>query len=166
MQPAPSRTFLGHPRALSTLFFAEMWERFSYYGMRALLVLFLVEAVSRGGLGLTDRSAAAIYGLYTAGVYIASLPGGWIADRLIGSQRAVFWGAVLITLGHLLLAIAAGLGLFCAGLAVIVLGTGLLKPNIASLVATLYPEGGARRDAGFTLFYMGINLGGTIAPLV
>jgi dipeptide/tripeptide permease len=100
MEPGTTRRFFGHPRALSSLFFAELWERFSYYGMRALLVLFLVEAVNRGGLGLDDRSAAALYGLYTAGVYIASLPGGWIADRLLGAQRAVFWGGLLITLGH------------------------------------------------------------------
>jgi POT family proton-dependent oligopeptide transporter len=166
MDAGTTRSFFGHPRALSTLFFAEMWERFSYYGMRALLMLFLVEAVSRGGLGLDDRGAAAIYGLYTAGVYIASLPGGWIADRLLGGQRAVFWGALGITLGHLLLAIAGDLSMFCVGLAVIVLGTGLLKPNIATLVGALYPEGGARRDAGFTVFYMGINLGAWLGPLV
>jgi len=166
MAPDASRRFFGHPRALSTLFFAELWERFSYYGMRALLVLFLVAAVKQGGFGLDDATAAAIYGLYTAGVYIASLPGGWIADRLIGGQRAVLWGGALITLGHLLLALAGSLGAFCAGLAVIVIGTGLLKPNIASLVAALYPEGGARRDAGFTVFYMGINGGAMLGPFV
>ena len=158
------RGFFGHPRALSTLFFTELWERFSYYGMRALLVLFLVDAVARGGFGLDDATATAIYGLYAAGVYIASLPGGWIADRLVGSQRAVLWGGALITLGHLLLALADSLGLFCGGLFVIVLGTGLLKPNIATLVAALYPEAGARRDAGFTVFYMGINLGAMLGP--
>ena len=161
--PAP-RSFFGHPRALSTLFFTELWERFSYYGMRALLVLFLVDAVSRGGFGLDDATATAIYGLYAAGVYIASLPGGWIADRVMGSQRAVLWGGALITLGHALLALAGSLSSFCSGLFVIVLGTGLLKPNIASLVAALYPEGGARRDAGFTVFYMGINLGAMLGP--
>ena len=158
--------FAGHPRALSTLFFAELWERFSYYGMRALLVLFLVQAVAGGGFGLDDRTAAAIYGLYTAGVYIASLPGGWIADRLIGAQRAVLWGGIGIAIGHLLLALSGSLAMFCTGLAVIVVGTGLLKPNIAALVGAIYPEGGARRDAGFTVFYMGINLGAMIGPLV
>ncbi|MEN9705226.1 MAG: hypothetical protein RLZZ393_1105 [Pseudomonadota bacterium] len=163
-QGVAQRGFFGHPHALSTLFFAELWERFSYYGMRALLVLFLVDATGRGGFGLDDATATAIYGLYAAGVYIASLPGGWIADRLIGGQRAVLWGGVFITLGHLMLAIAGSLATFCAGLVVIVLGTGLLKPNIASLVAALYPEGGARRDAGFTVFYMGINLGGLLGP--
>jgi proton-dependent oligopeptide transporter, POT family len=159
-----ARGFLGHPRALSTLFFAELWERFSYYGMRALLVLFLVDAVARGGFGLDDATATAIYGLYTAGVYIASLPGGWIADRLLGAQRAVLFGGALITCGHLILAVADSLASFGGGLAVIVIGTGLLKPNIASLVAMLYPEGGARRDAGFTVFYMGINIGGMLGP--
>jgi len=165
MQGAADQQFWGHPRALSTLFFAELWERFSYYGMRALLVLFLVQAVAGGGFGLDDRTAAAIYGLYTAGVYIASVPGGWIADRLLGAQRAVLWGGIIIALGHLLLALAGTLTSFCTGLAVIVVGTGLLKPNIAALVGTLYPEGGARRDAGFTVFYMGINLGAMIGPL-
>jgi POT family proton-dependent oligopeptide transporter len=163
---APDGGFAGHPRALSTLFFAELWERFSYYGMRALLVLFLVQAVAGGGFGLDDRTAAAIYGLYTAGVYIASLPGGWIADRLIGAQRAVLWGGIGIALGHLVLALSGSLAMFCTGLAIIVVGTGLLKPNIAALVGAIYPEGGARRDAGFTVFYMGINLGAMIGPLV
>jgi POT family proton-dependent oligopeptide transporter len=164
MSAEATRGFFGHPRALSTLFFVEMWERFSYYGMRALLFLFLVGAVQKGGFGLDTATAAAINGLYTSGVYIASLPGGWIADRLIGGQRAVLWGGVLITVGHLLLALAGTLGAFCAGLAVIVVGTGLLKPNIASLVAALYPEGGTRRDAGFTVFYMGINIGAMLGP--
>jgi proton-dependent oligopeptide transporter, POT family len=165
--PAPGATFFGHPRSLSTLFFTELWERFSYYGMRAILVLFMVEAVARGGFGLDDRTASAIYGLYTAGVYLASLPGGWLADRVIGGQSALAWGAGTITLGHLLLAVSgANLALFCAGLAVIVVGTGLMKPNIAALVAGLYPEGGARRDAGFTVFYISINLGAVLGPLV
>jgi proton-dependent oligopeptide transporter, POT family len=160
------RSFFGHPGALSTLFFAELWERFSYYGMRALLTLFLVAAVAQGGFGLDDRTAAAIYGLYTAGVYVMSLPGGWVADRLIGARAAVLWGGAVIALGHLVLAVAGNLAVFCLGLGVIVVGTGLLKPNIAALVATLYPEGGARRDAGFTVFYLGINLGAALGPLV
>ena len=165
MAPDASRSFFGHPRALSSLFFTEMWERFSYYGMRALLVLFLVDAVKHGGFGLDDRTATAIYGLYTACVYLSGLPGGWIADRLIGAQAAVLWGAVLIGCGHLLLALPGGPALFYVGLAFIVLGTGLLKPNISALVAGLYPEGGSRRDAGFTVFYMAINLGAFLGPL-
>jgi POT family proton-dependent oligopeptide transporter len=159
-------TFLGHPRGLLTLFFTEMWERLSYYGMRAILILFLVDATATGGFGLDDKTAAAIYGLYTAGVYLVALPGGWIADRLLGAQRAVWWGGVIIMIGHLLLAIAATHAVFYLGLITIIAGTGLLKPNIATLVADLYPEGGGRRDAGYTLFYFGINMGGFLGPLL
>jgi POT family proton-dependent oligopeptide transporter len=162
----PRRGFFGHPPALATLFFTEMWERFTFYGMRALLVLFLVDAVANGGYGLDDKTATAIYGLYTAAVFMAALPGGWIADRLIGAQRAVLAGGTLMTLGNLMLAIPGPPALFFAGLTVIILGVGLLKPNISTLVAELYPEGGARRDAGFTVFYMGINLGAFIGPLI
>jgi proton-dependent oligopeptide transporter, POT family len=156
----------GHPRALSTLFFTEMWERFTFYGMRALLVLFLVDAVESGGYGLDDKTATAIYGLYTAAVFMAALPGGWVADRLIGAQRAVLTGGGLMTLGNLMLTIPGPKELFFGGLVVIILGVGLLKPNVSTLVADLYPEGGGRRDAGFTIFYMGINLGAFIGPLI
>jgi POT family proton-dependent oligopeptide transporter len=156
----------GHPRALSTLFFTEMWERFTFYGLRALLVLFLVDAVDNGGYGLDDKTATAIYGLYTAAVFMAALPGGWIADRLIGAQRAVMIGGTLMTIGTLMLAVPGPKQLFFGGLVVIILGVGLLKPNVSTLVADLYPEGGGRRDAGFTIFYMGINLGAFIGPLI
>ncbi|HSC05728.1 MAG TPA: peptide MFS transporter [Steroidobacteraceae bacterium] len=152
---------LGHPRGLATLFFTEMWERFTYYGMRAILVLFLVAAVTDGGLGLDDKTANAIYGLYISGTYLLSLFGGWIADRLIGQQRSVFAGGVLIMLGNACLAVG-DTRLFFIGLIVIVLGVGLLKPNISAIVAQLYPEGGSRRDAGFSIFYMGINVGATL----
>jgi len=161
-----SPTFFGHPRGLATLFFTEMWERFTYYGMRAVLVLFLVAAVSTGGFGIDDRTATAIYGLYTAGVYLAALPGGWIADRLIGAQRAVLAGGLAITFGNTLLAISSSPVGFYIGLVVIVLGVGLLKPNVSAIVAELYPEGGARLDSGFTVFYIGINVGGFLGPLV
>ncbi|HAB17207.1 MAG TPA: peptide MFS transporter [Verrucomicrobiota bacterium] len=154
-----------HPRGLYTLFFTEMWERLSYYGMRGLLVLFMVDTTQHGGLGLSDEVATAIYGLYTAGVYLSALPGGWLADRLLGGQRAVWWGGCLIAAGHFTLAVPRTPSFFL-GLILVVLGTGLLKPNISTLVGQLYPEGGARRDAGFTLFYMGINLGAAIGPLV
>ena len=156
----------GHPRALATLFFTEMWERFTFYGMRALLVLFLVDAVESGGYGLDDKTATAIYGLYTAAVFMAALPGGWIADRLIGAQRAVMIGGAMMTVGTLMLSIPGPQQLFFGGLLVIILGVGLLKPNVSTLVADLYPEGGGRRDAGFTIFYMGINLGAFIGPLI
>ena len=161
-----SATFFGHPRGLATLFFTEMWERFTYYGMRAVLVLFLVSAVSAGGFGIDDRTAAAIYGMYTAGTYLVALPGGWIADRLIGGRRAVLIGGLLITLGNALLAASGSPRGFYLGLVVIVLGVGLLKPNASAMVADLYPEGGARLDAGFTVFYMGINLGATLGPFI
>jgi POT family proton-dependent oligopeptide transporter len=143
-----------------------MWERFTFYGLRALLVLFLVDAVESGGYGLDDKTATAIYGLYTAAVFMAALPGGWIADRLIGAQRAVMVGGALMTLGSLMLSIPGPKELFFGGLLVIILGVGLLKPNVSTLVADLYPEGGGRRDAGFTIFYMGINLGAFIGPLI
>jgi POT family proton-dependent oligopeptide transporter len=143
----------------------EMWERFTYYGMRGILILFLVDAVDRGGFGLDDRMAAAVYGLYTTATYLVALPGGWIADRLLGAQHAVFWGAVLMLAGNVLLALPGGVVAFYAGCLLIVLGVGLLKPNISAMVAQLYPEGGARRDAGFTLFYLGINVGALLGSL-
>ena len=142
-----------------------MFERFSYYGMRALLVLFLAGKVKEGGMGLSVEVATAIYGLYTAGVYLAALPGGWVADRILGARRAVFIGGAIIAAGHFTLAIPSA-STFYLGLIVIVLGTGLLKPNISVLVGELYPEGGARRDAGFTIFYMGINIGAALGPFV
>ena len=157
---------LGHPIGLATVFFLEMWERASFYGMRALLVLFLVQKVASGGFGLDIPSAAAIYGLYLAGTYIAALPGGWVGDRLLGSQRAVWIGGSIITCGHLLLGMAASSAVFYLGLLVIVLGTGLLKPNAGAIVAQLYPQGGAALDAGFTIYYVGVNVGATIGPLI
>ena len=162
-----SPTWAGHPRGLATLFFTEMGERFSYYGMRALLVLFMVAHIESGGLGLNDKTATAIYGLYTGMVYLLALPGGWVADRLLGQQRAVWIGGLLIAAGNFILAIPGPGALFFAGLAVIVLGVGLLKPNISAIVGQLYQgESGARRDAGFSIFYMGINLGAFVAPLL
>jgi POT family proton-dependent oligopeptide transporter len=168
--PAPTgttddRAFFGHPRGLSTLFFTEMWERFSYYGMRALLILFMTAPAATGGLGYDATTAGAVYGLYTFGVYALALPGGWIADRLIGQRRAVLYGGILIALGHYSLAVPA-LTAFYLGLLLIVLGTGLLKPNISAIVGDLYAEKGARRDAGFSIFYMGINTGAFFGPLV
>jgi POT family proton-dependent oligopeptide transporter len=155
----------GHPKGLSTLFFTEMWERFSYYGMRAILILFMVAPLEKGGLGFPTEKAAAIYGLYTGAVYFTSIPGGFIADRLLGLRRAVLIGGVLIALGHYSLALNV-LPLFYVGLVLIVLGTGLLKANIASIVGQLYGEGDQRRDAGFSIFYMGINTGAFVSPLV
>src|SRR3954468_18417507 len=159
------RGFFGHPRGLATLFFTEMWERFSYYGMRALLILFMTAAVAEGGLGWDARHAATGYGLYTAGVYFTAIPGGWIADRLLGQRRAVLWGGILIALGHYSLALNR-MPFFFAGLVLIVFGTGLLKPNISSMVGQLYAPSDQRRDAGFSIFYMGINTGAFAAPIV
>lgn len=153
----------GHPVGLRTLFFTEIWERFSYYGMRALLVLYMVDAGD--GLGLDDRTASAIYGLYTAAVYVVCLPGGWIADRLLGTQRAVWIGGLIIAAGHFTLAVPGRLPFFL-GLLLIICGTGLLKPNISAIVGQLYARNDPRRDSGFTLFYMGINIGAFIGPLV
>jgi POT family proton-dependent oligopeptide transporter len=143
--------FFGHPRGLATLFFTEMWERFSYYGMRALLILFMVASVDKGGLGFGVAKSGAIYGLYTALVYLVSLPGGWIADRLLGQRRSVLYGGIVIALGHFSMAVP-GLPTFYLGLALIVIGTGLLKPNISTMVGQLYGEGDHRRDAGFSIF--------------
>ncbi len=159
------RSFFGHPRGLSTLFFTEMWERFSYYGMRALLILFMTATVANGGLGFPVSKAGAIYGLYTAMVYLVSVPGGWLADRITGQRRAVLWGGVIIALGHFSMAIPS-LTTFYLGLALIVIGTGLLKPNISTMLGALYTEEDVRRDAGFSIFYMGINIGAMISPLV
>jgi POT family proton-dependent oligopeptide transporter len=161
--------FGGHPRGLSTLFFTEMWERFSYYGLRPLLILFMSAALYEGGFGIPREQASAIVGIYGASVYLASLPGGWIADRLLGLRRAIMYGAILISAGHIsigLSAFAHGRTPFFLGLILIVLGTGLLKPNISAIVGDLYPEGGARRDAGFSIFYMGINVGAFFGQLV
>jgi POT family proton-dependent oligopeptide transporter len=161
----PDRSFFGHPRGLSTLFFTELWERFSYYGMRAILILFMTAGVAQGGLGFDTARAGAIYGLYTGFVYLMALPGGWVADRILGARRAVLWGGIIIALGHFSLAVPA-MATFYGGLVLIVIGTGLLKPNVSAIVGDLYPEGGARRDAGFSIFYMGINIGAFTAPLV
>ncbi len=173
MNQAPTTGFFGHPVGLRTLFFTEMWERFSYYGLRPLLVLFMSAALLDGGFGLERGQASAIVGIYAACVYLASLPGGWIADRWLGLRRAIWSGAILITCGHLSIGLSglagegtAGKLAFFAGLVLIVLGTGLLKPNISAIVGDLYPEGGARRDAGFTIFYMGINIGAFLGQLV
>jgi POT family proton-dependent oligopeptide transporter len=156
----------GHPRGLGTLFLTEFWERFSYYGMRALLILFMVASPEAGGLGLGTERAAWIYGLYTGSVYLATIPGGFIADRLLGLRRAVLAGGILIALGHYSLALHGVPTMFFAGLVLIVLGTGLLKANISSIVGQLYAPEDERRDAGFSIFYMGINLGAFVSPFI
>jgi POT family proton-dependent oligopeptide transporter len=165
-RPGPG-AFFGHPRGLATLFFTEMWERFSYYGMRALLTLFMTTATVgvNPGLGFDVATAGAIYGLYTSLVYILALPGGWIADNLWGQRKAIWVGGWVIAAGHFTMAVP-GTFPFFLGLFFVICGTGLLKPNVSSVVGELYPEGGARRDAGFSIFYMGINLGAFLGPIV
>lgn len=157
--------FFGHPRGLATLFFTEMWERFSYYGMRAILILFMVDKVQNGGLGWTDSKAGSVYGLYTAMVYLMCLGGGWIADRITGQRRAVLIGGVFIAAGEFCL-FTPSEALFYLGLVLLMFGTGLLKGNVSTIVGQLYPKGDPRRDSGFSIFYMGINLGALISPLV
>jgi proton-dependent oligopeptide transporter, POT family len=162
---AQDRGFFGHPSGLSTLFFTEMWERFSYYGMRAFLILYMVTPVADGGLGFSDPDAASIYGTYTGSVWGAAILGGIVADRFLGQYRSVLIGGIIIALGHFTLAFKA-LPFFYTGLALIVVGTGLLKPNVSTVVGSLYAPGDTRRDAGFSIFYMGINLGAFLGPLI
>jgi POT family proton-dependent oligopeptide transporter len=160
------QSFFGHPKGLSTLFFTEMWERFSYYGMRAILLLYMVAPLQEGGMALDTQTGGAVYGLYTMFVYLLALPGGWLADEFFGLRRSVFYGGCIIALGHFCMAIPLT-ETFFTGLLLIVMGTGLLKPTISSMVGELYPSTEqARRDAGFTLFYAGINLGAAIAPII
>ncbi|HXE58546.1 MAG TPA: peptide MFS transporter [Gemmatimonadales bacterium] len=162
---AADRRFFGHPRGLATLFFTELWERFSYYGMRAILILFMTTSAAQGGLGFDVSRAGAIYGTYVSLVYLLSLPGGWLADRFLGQRRAVLYGGIIIMLGHVCLALPS-LTTFFLGLGLIVVGTGLLKPNVSAMVGQLYAPDDTRRDAAFSIFYMGINLGAFIAPLI
>ena len=167
MTSIPSETagWFGHPRGLSTLFFTEMWERFSYYGMRAFLILYMTAPVAAGGLGFDVPRASSVYGTYTGSVWVTPILGGLVADRMLGAYRSVLLGGIVIALGHFTLALRA-LPFFYTGLALIVVGTGLLKPNATTLVGSLYDERDARRDAGFSIFYMGINLGAFIGPLL
>src|SRR6478609_7814801 len=158
-------SFFGHPRGLATLFFTEMWERFSYYGMRAILILFMVDKIEKGRLGWTDQKAGAVYGLYTAMVYLMCLGGGWIADRITGQRRAVLIGGIFIAAGEFGLFIPSDTS-FYLGLVLLMFGTGLLKGNVSTIVGQLYPKGDPRRDAGFSIFYMGINIGALISPII
>jgi proton-dependent oligopeptide transporter, POT family len=163
--PPDTAGWAGHPRGLSTLFFTEMWERFSYYGMRAFLTLYMVTPASAGGLGFSDVTAASIYGTYTGSAWGAGILGGLAADRWLGQFNAVLLGGTIIALGHFTLAFKA-LPAFYSGLALVVIGTGLLKANASTLVGSLYEPGDTRRDAGFSIFYMGINSGAFIGPLI
>jgi len=164
-QSSYDKSFFGHPRGLATLFFTEMWERFSYYGMRTILILFMVDKVEKGGLGWTDAKAGSVYSLYTAMVYLMCLGGGWVADRITGQRRAVLIGGFFIAAGEFCL-FFPNETVFYFGLVLLMFGTGLLKGNVSTIVGQLYPKGDPRRDSGFSIFYMGINIGALISPLI
>ena len=161
------KELFGHPVGLYVLFFTEMWERFSYYGMRAILVLYLVAQTQgdNAGLGWTNGEALALYGWYTMLVYVASIPGGWIADKFLGQKKSVLYGGILLVAGHSVLAIEE-MWAFYTGLGLIIAGVGLLKPNISTMVGGLYKKGDIRRDKGFTIFYIGINIGAFLSSLI
>ncbi|AQP53464.1 MFS transporter [Vagococcus penaei] len=160
------KTFFGQPRGLSTLFFTEMWERFSYYGMRAILLFYMYDTVANGGLGLEKSTALSIMSIYGSLVFMSSIVGGWLADRVFGQHKSVFYGGVFIMVGHIILATPFGIGALFISMITIVIGTGLLKANVSSMVGGLYSKEDARRDSGFSIFYMGINLGSLLAPII
>ncbi|MCZ2258290.1 peptide MFS transporter [Sporosarcina sp. G11-34] len=166
VESVPQKGFFGHPKGLFTLFFTEFWERFSYYGMRAILVYYMYYEVSQGGLGLDKTVALSIMSIYGSLVYMSGIIGGWLADRIFGTSKAVFYGGILIMFGHIALAIPGNITTFFVSMVLIVLGTGLLKPNVSSVVGDIYAENDNRRDAGFSIFYMGINMGAFISPLI
>ena len=166
VESVPQKGFFGHPKGLFTLFFTEFWERFSYYGMRAILVYYMYYEVSNGGLGLDKTVALSIVSIYGSLVYMSGIIGGWLADRVFGTSKAIFYGGIFIMLGHIALAIPGNISMFFVSMILIVIGTGLLKPNVSSVVGDIYPENDNRRDAGFSIFYMGINLGAFISPLI
>ncbi|GGA38568.1 peptide MFS transporter [Paenibacillus physcomitrellae] len=165
-ESVPQKGFFGHPKGLFTLFFTEFWERFSYYGMRAILLYYMYDTVMNGGLGIDQTTALSIMSIYGSLVYMSGIIGGWLADRVFGTSKAVFYGGVLIMFGHIVLAIPGSVALFFVSMVLIVLGTGLLKPNVSSVVGEIYTPEDQRRDAGFSIFYMGINLGGFLSPLI
>ncbi|WP_284140775.1 MULTISPECIES: peptide MFS transporter [unclassified Virgibacillus] len=166
VQSVPQRGFFGQPKGLFTLFFTEFWERFSYYGMRALLLFYMYNEVANGGLGIEDGTAKSIMAVYGSLVYMSGIIGGWIADRILGTQRTVFYGGLFIMLGHIVLALPAGVTALFISMFFIIIGTGLLKPNVSNIVGDLYSPQDNRRDSGFSIFYMGINMGAFIAPFI
>jgi proton-dependent oligopeptide transporter, POT family len=166
VESVPQTGFFGHPKGLFTLFFTEFWERFSYYGMKAILVYYMYYEVSKGGLGIDQNTALAVASIYGSLVYMSGIIGGWISDRIIGTSKAVFYGGILIMFGHIALAIPGSMTMFFVSMVLIVLGTGLLKPNISTILGEMYDIKDARRDAGFSIFYMGVNLGAFLAPLI
>lgn len=166
LKTVPQKGFFGHPKGLSTLFFTEFWERFSYYGMRAILLYYMYYEIKDGGLGIDQTTANSIMAIYGSLVYMSGIIGGWISDRILGTGRTVFYGGVLIMIGHIVLALPAGIYALFVSMAFIIIGTGLLKPNVGSMVGELYSEKDPRRDSGFSIYYMGINMGAFIAPII
>lgn len=166
VQSIPQTGFFGHPKGLFTLFFTEFWERFSHYGMRAILLYYMYYSVAKGGLGIDQSTATSIMAIYGSLLFMSSIIGGWISDRLFGPSKTVFFGGVLIMIGHLILALPGSKSALFISMVFLILGTGLLKPNISNIVGSLYSKTDARRDSGFSIFYMGINLGALLAPLV
>jgi POT family proton-dependent oligopeptide transporter len=166
VESVPQRGFFGHPKGLFTLFFTEFWERFSYYGMKAILVYYMYYSVSKGGLGIDQQTAIAIASVYGSLVYMSGIIGGWVSDRLIGPSKSLLYGGILIMFGHIALAVPGSMTMFFVSMVLIVLGTGLLKPNISTVLGEMYDITDARRDAGFSIFYMSVNLGAFLSPLV
>jgi proton-dependent oligopeptide transporter, POT family len=166
VKSVPQKGFIGHPKGLFSLFFTEFWERFSYYGMRAILIFYMYYEVKDGGLGLDREQANIIMSIYGSLIYMSGIIGGWIADRILGTQKSVFYGGIMIMLGHIVLALPAGVTALYVSMLLIIIGTGLLKPNVSSVVGDLYAENDARRDSGFTIFVMGINMGAFLSPLI
>lgn len=166
VKSVPQKGFFGHPKGLFSLFFTEFWERFSYYGMKAILLYFMYDTVTNGGLGINEVTATSIMSIYGSLVYMSGIIGGWIADRILGTRRTIFWGGILIMLGHISLALPGGITFLFISMVFIILGTGLLKPNVSSIVGDIYSTNDPRRDSGFSIFYMGINLGSFLSPLI
>ena len=166
LKTVPQTGFVGQPKGLFTLFFTEFWERFSYYGMRAILLYYMYDTTANGGLGLAEDKALIIMSLYGALIYMSGIIGGWIADRITGTRKAIFYGGILIMLGHIALSLPFGATGLYASMVFIIVGTGLLKPNVSAVVGDLYADNDGRRDAGFSIFYMGINLGAFISALI
>ncbi|MDQ0201603.1 peptide MFS transporter [Neobacillus ginsengisoli] len=166
VESVPQKGFFGHPKGLFTLFFTEFWERFSYYGMKAILVFYMYYSVSKGGLGIDQQTALAIASVYGSLVYMSGIIGGWLSDRIFGASKGVFYGGILIMFGHIALAIPGSMTMFFVSMVLIVIGTGFLKPNISTVLGEMYDIKDARRDAAFSIFYMGVNLGAFVAPLV
>ncbi|ARJ51258.1 peptide MFS transporter [Staphylococcus lutrae] len=166
VQNIPQKGFFGHPRGLGVLYTVEFWERFSYYGMRALLIYYIYYNVHQGGLGLEKTFAQSLMAVYGSLIFMTSILGGWVADRILGTRRAMFYGAVLIIIGHICLSLPFGLSGLLSSMFFIIVGSGLMKPNISNIVGRLYPKDDSRVDSGFVIFYMAVNMGAFVSPLV